>query len=79
MRDTELITALRDAGCTKQQAEEIGHLYAQGAEENVLRKLKCCRCAQLGAVHEEQRKIDLYDYVIDLVKKEFETDGKPAE
>ena len=68
MRDAEFMQALLDAGCTETQAVDIQRLREQGRTEEVLRSLRCCRCEQLGAVHEEQRKIDLYDYLIKIVR-----------
>lgn len=68
MQRQEFINALADAGCTEEQSVEIELLLEHGADQAALKKLKCCRCEQLGIVHEEQRKIDLYDYLIDEVR-----------
>ena len=68
MRDAEFMQALRDAGCTETQARDIERLREQGQAGEVLRSLRCRRCEQLGAVHQEQRKIDLYDYLINIVR-----------
>ena len=65
MEVQELTKALADAGCGEKQIKDICRLQESG-------KLRCCRCDQLGTVHEEQRKIDIYDYLIGNVKKEME-------
>ena len=70
MKKKEFAEALADAGCAQELAEEISALYAGGDEGEALNRLRCCRCEQLGAVHEEQRKIDLYDYLIGQIRQQ---------
>lgn len=72
MEVQELTKALADAGCGEKQIKDICRLQESGKLGEMIRLLRCCRCDQLGTVHEEQRKIDIYDYLIGNVKKEME-------
>jgi len=73
MQDTiiplDLPTALRDAGCDKQTAEQIMELDGRQATREELRLLKDQRRKLLADMHTAQRAIDCLDYVVSIIQK----------
>ena len=55
---------MEDAGCDPGSIARAEALCAAGAREELIRWLRCCRCAQLDALHEKQRQLDRLDLLI---------------
>ena len=65
MDDRESLRArMEAAGCDDSSIARAEALYAVGAREELIRWLRCCRCAQLDALHEKQRQLDRLDLLI---------------
>ena len=61
---TSLRSCMEDAGCDEPSIQRAERLFALGAEEELIRYLRRCRCEQLDALHEKQKQLDRLDLLI---------------
>ena len=62
--EKELTDCLADAGFDGDTVSEAVRLYKAGAKNDLLRFLRSKRCDLIDKMHENQKKIDRFDYVI---------------
>ena len=62
--ERELTDCLTDAGFDGETASEAVRLYKNGSKEDLKRYLRSKRCDLIEQMHENQKKIDRFDYVI---------------
>ena len=62
--ERELTDCLADAGFDGDTVSEAVRLYKTGAKNDLMRFLRSKRCDLIEQMHESQRKIDRFDYVI---------------
>ena len=60
---------MTDAGCSKAAIDRAEHLYQAGAEEDLIRCLRACRCDALEKLHEQQKQLDRLDGLIRSTQK----------
>ena len=60
---------MTDAGCSAAAIERAKHLYQAGADEDLIRCLRACRCDALEQLHEKQKQLDRLDKLIRDAKK----------
>ena len=61
---TQLRCTMEDAGCDERSIAKAEALYASGAQDELIRCLRSCRCEQLDALHEKQKQLDRLDLLI---------------
>ncbi len=62
--ETELTDCLADAGFDGDTTSEAVRLYKTGSRDELKQYLRSKRCDLIEQMHESQRKIDRFDYVI---------------
>ena len=62
--ETELTDCLADAGFDGVTVSEAVRLYKTGSRDDLKQYLRSKRCDLIEQMHESQRKIDRFDYVI---------------
>jgi len=62
---------LEDAGCDGDTIQKFLQLRAAGRREEAVRLLACHRCHLMNAIHEAQRPVDILDYFINQMKKDW--------
>ena len=60
----QLRSCMEDALCDEQSIRRAESLFALGAKDELLRFLRLCRCEQLDALHERQKRLDRLDLLI---------------
>ena len=66
---TNMKECMTDAGCSTAVIERAEYLYQNGAEEDLIRCLRACRCDALEKLHEQQRQLDRLDGLIRSTRK----------
>ena len=61
---TMLHRCMEDAGCDELSILRAERFYASGARDELLGVLRRCRCEQLEALHERQKRLDRLDGLI---------------
>lgn len=67
---------LRDAGCDIHSIEEFMNCRENYSVQKQILFLKCQKCGLLEKLHEAQKNIDCLDYLIYMIKKESDCNGK---
>ena len=62
--ERELTDCLADAGFDGDTTSEAVRLYRNGGKNDLMRFLRSKRCDLIDNMHESQKKIDRFDYVI---------------
>ena len=62
--EKELTDCLADAGFDGDTTNEAVRLYKNGIKNDLMRFLRSKRCDLIDKMHESQKKIDRFDYVI---------------
>lgn len=62
--ERELTDCLADAGFDGDTTSEAVRLYKNGVKNDLMRFLRSKRCDLIDKMHESQKKIDRFDYVI---------------
>ena len=62
--ERELTDCLTDAGFDCDTVSEAVRLYKTGSRDDLKQYLRSKRCDLIEQMHESQRKIDRFDYVI---------------
>ena len=62
--ERELTDCLADAGFDGDTTSEAVSLYKTGSRDDLKQYLRSKRCDLIEQMHESQRKIDRFDYVI---------------
>ena len=70
--DEELLSGLKDAGCTKEEIQQFHECFINNNTKKGMKILEECRKDCLQSLHEKQRKIDILDYVIYQLSKQQE-------
>ena len=65
----DLTTCLSDAGFTKEAMGEAIRLCEAGRKEELVRFLRVKRCDLIEELHESQKRIDRFDYMIRQTEK----------
>ena len=66
---TRMKECMTDAGCSAAAIQRAEHLYQTGAEEDLIRCLRACRCDALEKLHEQQKQLDRLDGLIRSTQK----------
>ena len=67
--ERELTDCLADAGFDGDTTSEAVRLYKNGEKNDLIRFLRSKRCDLIDKMHESQKIIDRFDYVIRLTGK----------
>ena len=67
--ERELTDCLADAGFDGDTVSEAIRLYKTGAKNDLMRFLRSKRCDLIDKMHESQKIIDRFDYVIQQTGK----------
>ncbi len=67
----DLTTCLADAGFSKEAISEAVRLCEAGQKKDLVRLLRVRRCDLIEELHERQRKIDRFDYMIRQTEKQI--------
>ena len=62
--ERELTDCIADAGFDGNTVSEAVRLYKNGGKNDLMRYLRSKRCDLIDKMHENQKKIDRFDYVI---------------
>ena len=65
----DLTACLKDAGFTKEAMGEAVRLCEAGQKEELVRFLRVKRCDLIEELHESQKRIDRFDYMIRQTEK----------
>ncbi len=69
--EKDLAACLSDAGCTDEAIGEAVRLCEAGWKEELVRFLRVRRCGLIEELHESQKKIDRFDYMIRQTEKQI--------
>ena len=69
--EKDLASCLKDAGCTDEAIGEAVRLCEAGQKEDLIRYLRVKRCDLIEELHESQKKIDRFDYMIRQTEKQI--------
>ena len=69
--EKDLATCLSEAGCTDEAIDEAVRLCESGRKEELVRFLRARRCDLIEELHESQKKIDRFDYMIRKTEKQI--------
>ena len=61
---TRMKECMTDAGCSAAAIRRAERLYQAGADEDLIRCLRACRCDALEQLHEKQKQLDRLDMLI---------------
>ena len=68
--EKDLAACLSDAGLTDEAIGEAVRLCEAGQKEDLVRYLRVKRCDLIEELHESQKKIDRFDYMIRQTEKQ---------
>ena len=68
--ENDLTACLSDAGFTNETIGEAVRLCEAGQKEDLIRFLRVRRCDLIEELHESQKKIDRFDYMIRQTEKQ---------
>ena len=69
--EKDLTTCLTDAGFSSEAVIEAVRLCETGQKEDLVRFLRVKRCDLIEELHESQKKIDRFDYMIRQTEKQI--------
>lgn len=69
--EKDLTTCLTDAGFSGEAVSEAVRLCEAGQKEDLVRFLRVRRCDLIEELHESQKKIDRFDYMIRQTEKQI--------
>ena len=69
--EKDLAACLSDAGFTDEAVSEAVRLCEAGQKEDLVRFLRVKRCDLIEELHESQKKIDRFDYMIRQTEKQI--------
>ena len=69
--EKDLAACLSDAGFTDEAVSEAVRLSEAGQKEDLIRYLRIKRCGLIEELHESQKKIDQFDYMIRQTEKQI--------
>ncbi|MBO4880414.1 MAG: hypothetical protein J5555_01875 [Firmicutes bacterium] len=69
--EKDLAACLSDAGFTDEAVSEAVRLSEAGQKEDLIRYLRVKRCGLIEKLHESQKKIDRFDYMIRQTEKQI--------
>ena len=69
--EKDLTTCLTDAGFSSEAVIEAVRLCEAGQKEDLVRFLRVKRCDLIEELHESQKKIDRFDYMIRQTEKQI--------
>ena len=69
--EKDLTACLTDAGFSGEAVSEAVRLCEAGQKEDLVRFLRVRRCDLLEELHESQKKIDRFDYMIRQTEKQI--------
>ena len=61
---TRMKECMTDAGCSAAAIRRAEYLCRTGADEELIRCLRACRCDALEKLHEQQKQLDRLDMLI---------------
>ena len=67
--EKDLTACLTDAGFSGEAVSEAVRLCEAGQKEDLVRFLRVKRCDLIEELHESQKKIDRFDYIIRQTEK----------
>ena len=68
--EKDLAACLSDSGFTDEAVSEAVRLSEAGQKEDLIRYLRIKRCGLIEELHESQKKIDRFDYMIRQTEKQ---------
>ena len=69
--EKDLTACLTDAGFSGEAVNEAVRLCEAGQKEDLVRFLRVKRCDLIEELHESQKKIDRFDYMIRQTEKQI--------
>ena len=69
--EKDLTACLTDAGLSSEAIGEAVRLCEAGQKEDLIRFLRVRRCDLIEELHESQKKIDQFDYMIRQTEKQI--------
>lgn len=69
--EKDLTACLTDAGFSGEAVSEAVRLCEAGQKEDLVRFLRVKRCDLIEELHESQKKIDRFDYMIRQTEKQI--------
>lgn len=69
--EKDLAACLSDAGLTDDAVSEAVRLCEAGQKEDLVRFLRIKRCDLIEELHESQKRIDRFDYMIRQTEKQI--------
>ena len=69
--EKDLTACLTDAGFSGEAVSEAVRLCEAGQKEDLVRFLRVKRCDLIEELHESQKKIDRFDYMIRQIEKQI--------
>ena len=69
--ENDLASCLSDAGFTKDTISKAVRLCETGQKEELVRFLRVKRCDMIEELHESQKNIDRFDYMIRQTEKKM--------
>ena len=69
--ENDLASCLSGAGFTKETIRKAVRLCEAGQKEELVRFLRVKRCDMIEELHESQKKIDRFDYMIRQAEKQI--------
>ncbi|MBO4831629.1 MAG: hypothetical protein J5569_04035 [Oscillospiraceae bacterium] len=69
--EKDLAACLSDAGLSGETVSEAVRLCEAGRKEDLIRYLRVKRCSLIEELHESQKKIDRFDYMIRQTEKQI--------
>lgn len=69
--ENDLTICLKDAGFSGEAISEAMRMCEAGQKEDLVRFLRVRRCDLIEELHESQKKIDRFDYMIRQTEKQI--------
>ena len=69
--ENDLTICLKDAGFSSESVREAVRLCEAGQKEDLVHFLRVRRCDLIEELHERQKKIDRFDYMIRQTEKQM--------
>ena len=69
--ENDLASCLSEAGFTKDSVSKAVRLCEAGQKDELVRFLRVKRCDMIEELHESQKKIDRFDYMIRQTEKQM--------
>ena len=69
--EKDLAACLSDAGFTDEAISEAVRLCETGQKDGLIRYLRVKRCDLIEELHESQKKVDRFDYMIRQTEKQI--------